>query len=244
MLQLCVWGGWCLPWEGKGSSAPSSLRVCPHPQGHIFPPHLSHYWALQEWECKLIQAPPPSPSLDITTHFLCRHLGKTACCTKRLIYITFSWKYRDSGRHSSVEPGSAQRWEDNYHTHDTWSILCVLCDDKFVITTHLLFPFCLQACEVGGYRIPEGTQVAYISYSANRDSKVFPQPDTFYPDRWTNEWVALVIALPMEQPKSSHRPVFCLYTRNAQDMGKVWTFGGGARKCIGKFLCDSILKVL
>jgi len=48
---------------------------------------------------------------------------------------------------------------------------------------YLLF----QSCEVAGYRIPEGAQVAYISHSVHRDEAVFPRPDDFYPDRWKRE---------------------------------------------------------
>ena len=31
--------------------------------------------------------------------------------------------------------------------------------------------------------------------------------------------------------------------RNAGDKGRMWTFGGGVRKCIGNFLSNAILKV-
>lgn len=75
---------------------------------------------------------------------------------------------------------------------------------------------CTESCEVAGFRIDKGTNVSYISYSANRDHRVFSNPDTFLPERWANE--------------------------NAGDKDRVWTFGGGVRKCIGKFLTNTLLK--
>ena len=47
--------------------------------------------------------------------------------------------------------------------------------------------FAMQSCEVAGFRFEEGTNTSYISYWANRDGRVFPNPDAFRPDRWKNE---------------------------------------------------------
>ena len=48
-----------------------------------------------------------------------------------------------------------------------------------------MFP--VQECNIEGFRIPKENIVAYIASFANRDGTVFPQPDTFRPERWRNE---------------------------------------------------------
>ena len=45
----------------------------------------------------------------------------------------------------------------------------------------------MQDCQISGYRIPKGMSVVYCSYLANRDPAVFPEPDSFNPERWTQE---------------------------------------------------------
>ena len=44
-----------------------------------------------------------------------------------------------------------------------------------------------QKCVINGHIIPEGHAVAYMSYAANRDGKVFNDPNQFQPERWRNE---------------------------------------------------------
>ncbi|XP_019857503.1 PREDICTED: cytochrome P450 26B1-like [Amphimedon queenslandica] len=75
---------------------------------------------------------------------------------------------------------------------------------------------CTEKCVIYGHIIPEGHAVAYMSYSANRDNKVFNDPNQFQPERWRNE--------------------------NKHDRDLVWTFGGGPRRCIGQELVKTILK--
>ena len=54
----------------------------------------------------------------------------------------------------------------------------------YFVACFLRFP---QACEIGGYTIPEDCSVAYVSYSANRDKTVFTHADEFRPERWSLE---------------------------------------------------------
>ena len=57
---------------------------------------------------------------------------------------------------------------------------------KVPLTTKTIL-FLLQECQVSGYVIPKGMSVVYCSYFANRDVRVFPEPDRFKPERWTEQ---------------------------------------------------------
>ena len=56
------------------------------------------------------------------------------------------------------------------------------------VSMAVLTPFKSTTCdtELDGYFIPKGTAVAVNLYSANRDGTVFPNPDTFDPQRFLN----------------------------------------------------------
>jgi cytochrome P450 len=64
--------------------------------------------------------------------------------------------------------------------------------------------------DVGGYRIEAGTLVAVGIYALHRDPTIWPDPDTFDPDRFSPENVA-------DRPRWQFLP-----------------FAGGARSCIGE----------
>jgi len=64
--------------------------------------------------------------------------------------------------------------------------------------------------EIDGYRIPEGSIVVAAQYLVHHDSRWFPDPYRFDPDRWLPEQAA-------SRPKFSYFP-----------------FGGGQRLCIGE----------
>lgn len=61
--------------------------------------------------------------------------------------------------------------------------------------------------ELGGYRIPRGTQLLLLAYVTQRDVRFFDDPLAFRPERWANDW---------RPPKYSYYP-----------------FGGGPRYCVG-----------
>jgi cytochrome P450 len=67
----------------------------------------------------------------------------------------------------------------------------------------------LANCEIGGYSVPKGTQVFLVIWLVHHDSRWFPDPDSFRPERWDND---LIKRLPR-----------CAY----------FPFGDGARICIG-----------
>lgn len=64
-------------------------------------------------------------------------------------------------------------------------------------------------CEIGGYRVPAGTQVFVFQWVTQRDPRFFDEPLAFKPDRWTEEFEA-------QLPKYAYFP-----------------FGGGPRACVG-----------
>ncbi|MFI2367077.1 cytochrome P450 [Streptomyces sp. NPDC018833] len=63
--------------------------------------------------------------------------------------------------------------------------------------------------ELGGYTLPEGTEVGFSLYAMHRDPDLYEDPDGFDPDRWLPERRAAV-------SRQSYIP-----------------FGAGNRKCIG-----------
>jgi cytochrome P450 len=65
----------------------------------------------------------------------------------------------------------------------------------------------LEACDLGGYRIPRGAGIIISPYVVHRNPRYFPEPERFAPERWaTPGW-----------PEFAYVP-----------------FGGGARRCIGE----------
>jgi cytochrome P450 len=64
--------------------------------------------------------------------------------------------------------------------------------------------------EFGGYSVPRGAYVNYVSWASHRIPEVFPEPEAFVPERFTRERKAAL-------PRGAYVP-----------------FGGGKRICIGK----------
>ena len=67
----------------------------------------------------------------------------------------------------------------------------------------------LEDCDVGGYRIEKGATVHMFPWILHRDERWFPDPETFDPDRWANDFAKTL-------PAFAYMP-----------------FGGGPRRCIG-----------
>ncbi len=68
----------------------------------------------------------------------------------------------------------------------------------------------LQDCEIGGFRVPKGTQVIVSQWVMHRDERYFEDPEVFRPERWTDGSTEGL-------PKYAYFP-----------------FGGGPRLCIGQ----------
>jgi cytochrome P450 len=67
----------------------------------------------------------------------------------------------------------------------------------------------IDDCEIGGYRVPAGTQVFMFQWATQRDPRFYDDPREFKPERWTDEFNAGL-------PKYAYFP-----------------FGAGPRACIG-----------
>ena len=68
----------------------------------------------------------------------------------------------------------------------------------------------IEDCKIGGYVIPAGSSILMSQYLMHHDSRYFPEPEQFDPERWN----------PQEKAK---RPRFSYFP-----------FGGGVRSCIGE----------
>jgi len=68
----------------------------------------------------------------------------------------------------------------------------------------------INNCKIGKYIIPSGSIILMSQYVMHRNQIYFPQPDVFYPDRWTDEF-------------KKNLPRFSYYP-----------FGGGIRSCVGE----------
>src|SRR5881394_2138771 len=67
----------------------------------------------------------------------------------------------------------------------------------------------IDDCEIGGYRVPAGTQIFMFQWVTQRDERFYDEPAGFKPERWTEEFEARL-------PKYAYFP-----------------FGGGPRACVG-----------
>jgi cytochrome P450 len=67
----------------------------------------------------------------------------------------------------------------------------------------------IHDCEVAGYHVPRGTQIALVQWVVHRDGRWFDEPESFRPERWAND-------LARRLPRCAYFP-----------------FGDGPRICIG-----------
>ncbi|GAB7328642.1 hypothetical protein MBLNU13_g00578t1 [Cladosporium sp. NU13] len=81
---------------------------------------------------------------------------------------------------------------------------------------------------IDGHYIPEGTIVGVSAYAIHRNPEYFPEPDTFYPERW--------IVSESDAEKSSSPNI--ARTRQAVSLARqaFSSFSQGARGCIGRQL--------
>lgn len=73
--------------------------------------------------------------------------------------------------------------------------------------------------EIGGHRIPPGTEIAFSLYALHRHPEVYPDPERFDPDRWLPE-------RRREMPREAYL-----------------SFGAGARKCIGDVFAQTEMAI-
>src|SRR5262245_3331901 len=69
----------------------------------------------------------------------------------------------------------------------------------------------IEDTELGGFRVPRGTQIFAFQWITHRDPRFFDRPDEFEPERWSGE-------------KAESLPKYAYFP-----------FGGGPRQCIGNY---------
>jgi cytochrome P450 len=69
--------------------------------------------------------------------------------------------------------------------------------------------------ELGGYHVPKGVTVVMDIWAAHHDPRFYPDPETFRPERWTEEFT-----------KGLHKFAYL-------------PFGVGARRCIGSLFAEA-----
>jgi len=69
----------------------------------------------------------------------------------------------------------------------------------------------IEDTEIGGYRVPRGTQLFAFQWVTHRDPRYFERPNEFEPERWASDSIQRL-------PKYAYFP-----------------FGGGPRQCIGNY---------
>lgn len=69
----------------------------------------------------------------------------------------------------------------------------------------------IAECELGGYRIPAGSNIFILQWRTHRDARFFPEPERFDPERWREDPV-----------RTGKIPRFAYFP-----------FGGGPRVCVG-----------
>jgi cytochrome P450 len=69
----------------------------------------------------------------------------------------------------------------------------------------------VAGCEIGGYRVPAGTNIFILQWLTQRDPRFFPDPERFDPERWRDDPV-----------RTGKIPRFAYFP-----------FGGGPRVCVG-----------
>ena len=79
----------------------------------------------------------------------------------------------------------------------------------------------IEDFDLDAYRIPAGSNIVMSQWIMHHDSRFFPQPDEFDPDRWSS-------AACQNLPRFAYFP-----------------FGGGPRQCIGaSFAMNEIMLIL
>jgi cytochrome P450 len=69
----------------------------------------------------------------------------------------------------------------------------------------------IAECELGGYRVPAGSNIFILQWRTQRDARFFPDPERFDPERWREDPI-----------RSGKIPRFAYFP-----------FGGGPRVCVG-----------
>ncbi len=85
---------------------------------------------------------------------------------------------------------------------------------------HLTIREPTEPVELASYRIPRGAAVLLSQWVVHRDPRWYDDPETFDPDRWTND-------------RARQRPNYAYFP-----------FGAGPRQCIGKPVAETEMKLI
>ncbi|HEX4226056.1 MAG TPA: cytochrome P450 [Pseudonocardiaceae bacterium] len=131
--------------------------------------------------------------------------------------LALGWFFHEIGRHPELEQRFHAEVDDVLGgSNATVDDLPKLTYTRQIVNEVLrLYPIWLlirrtnAEVDLGGHRVPAGTEVVYSPHALHHDPRNFPDPDRFDPDRWSPERIG-------EIPKGAYVP-----------------FGAGARQCIG-----------
>ncbi len=142
--------------------------------------------------------------------------------------VALAWFFHELGQHPEVErrfhaevdavlAGRPARFEDLPKLVYTGQII-----NEIVRRTPplILMRRAREDVELGGVRIPAGTEVAVSQHTLHRDPRWFPEPDRFDPDRWAPGKAAAL-------PKGAFIP-----------------FGAGARLCPGHVFAPTEIAIV
>lgn len=85
---------------------------------------------------------------------------------------------------------------------------------------HLTIREPTEPVKLADYRIPKGAAVLLSQWVVHRDPRWYDDPETFDPDRWTND-------------RARKRPTYAYFP-----------FGAGPRQCIGKSIAEHEMKLI
>ncbi len=130
-------------------------------------------------------------------------------------------------QHPAVEKRLHEEWDEVFGSTDPTSsdVPKLTYTDRVVRETLRLYPpafavfrTATEDISLGGYVIPDGTNVTIPQFRVHRDPRFYDDPEAFDPDRWDD---------PPERPEYAYFP-----------------FGGGPRHCIGMRFAMMELKLV
>lgn len=127
-----------------------------------------------------------------------------------------SWAYHEIAHHPEVEEKLLSEIDSitgsgilrPEHLPDLTSTNRVLNEVTRLHAVPMLMRRAIQTVQIGGMKIPPGTEMGFSIYALHQDPDIYPDPGCFYPDRWLPERA-------VDIPRSGFIP-----------------FGAGTRKCI------------
>ncbi|WP_103342754.1 cytochrome P450 [Amycolatopsis sp. CA-126428] len=137
--------------------------------------------------------------------------------------VALTWLFHELARHPEVERRARAEVDEvlagRAATFDDVARLAYL--RRIVSEVLRMYPIwilmrrALRDVELGGVRLPAGTEVMFSPFSLHFDPRFHEDPDRFDPDRWLPERAARI-------PKGAYVP-----------------FGAGGRQCIGQAFADT-----